>query len=327
MTLIVRQKTFAKALVLFTVCFLTSPSAFAKSSVVLEQKMQHKVAVTWQDQQLAVALQRLTDAGEIPLWLDRRVDRRQTVTMQFADLPLTEALGKIAEHQSLGFVQLENLVYFAPQQTALELPTLIHQARNQLAKLPTKQKRRWLRKDATTWPRLSEPRTLAESWLREADLQLLGSKTIPHDLWPAQSLPPLALLDRLVLLLAGFDLTCKIAPDGASCEIVPISRPLKLIPQRRAQANLRKKTPRAPSHQLFTLRLENQPLGKVIDQFARQLQLEVAWKVEPTEKLRKQLISCDVKNAELDALLQNVLLPAGLQHQREGKRVTIQTKQ
>ncbi len=290
--------------------------------------MQQKVSVTWQGQQLAVALERLTSTGSIPipLWLDRRVDRRQPVTLEFADLALVEALDRIAEQQSLGFVQLKSVAYLGPRQTALELSTLLHQAREQLNKIPAKQKRRWLRKQATTWPRLSEPRTLAETWLREADLQLLGSEKISHDLWPEQLLPPMALVDRLVLLLAGFDLTCKIAPDGSGCKIVPIARPLKLLPQRRVQATPRKKLPRGPSHQLFTLRLENQPLGKVFDHFAKNLQLEVIWKTEE-KQARSQRISCDIQNVDLDALLQSVLTPAGLQHQRDGKQITIQAKQ
>ena len=322
-----RLRGIAFGFALLAVVPLTSNIAWANPSKTLQQKLQRKVAVTWQGQQLAVALGRLTNAGDIPLWLDRRVDRRQTVTMQFADLPLAQALEKIAERQSLGFVQLESIVYLGPQQTALELPTLISQARNQLTQMPAKQKRRWLRKDKTAWPSLSEPRTLAESWLHKAGLQLQGSKKISHDLWPEQSLPPLALVDRLVLLLAGFDLTCKIAPDGVGCEIVPINRPLKLLPQRRHPRGKPPKAQAGPSsRQLFTLRLENQPLGKVLDQLARQLQLQVVWETEKREA-RSQHISCDVQNADLDALLQSVLTPAGLQHQRQGKQITIQAKQ
>ncbi len=308
----------------------------AQRSPTFEQKLQGKVSVTWQDQQLAVALERLASAGEITLWLDRRVDRQQTVTMQCVDLPLVQAFERLAQQQSLGFTRLEKIVYLGPQQTALELTTLIDQARDTLAtpflatpslgKTPTTIRKRWLRPEATTWPRLSEPQALVESWLRNAKIQCVGSEQIPHDLWPEQTLPPLALVDRLVLVLVGFDLTCEIAANGKTCEVVPITRPLKLARQRPFPKRPPRNSPHSESHQRFTLRLENQPLGQVLDHFAKQLQLEVVWSVKRKEQVCKQLVSCDVKNADLDELLQSVLKPAELLHQREGKRVTIQAR-
>ena len=327
-----KKRTLPHSLLAVSLVLASSGSAAQHST--LQQKLLRKVSVTWQGQQLAVALERLTSTAGIPLWLDRRVDRRQTVTMQFADQPLAQALEKIANQQSLGFVQLENLVYIGPQQTALELSTLLSQARDQLSKVPTKQKRRWLRKDTTSWPRLSEPQALVKNCLEEAGFQLLGDEKIPYDLWPEQSLPPLALVDHLVLLLVGFDLTCEIAADGKSCEIVPIARPLKLISQRlgpqrqtphhRTSQAQPAKLPPGPARQLLTLRLENQPLGRVLDHFAKQLQLEVTWELEGKERLRAQRVSCDVENVRLDELLQNVLSPTGLRHQRDGKQVTIE---
>jgi len=316
----------------FAVMLVMSRNSPAQSSPTFEQKLQGKVSVTWQDQQLAVALERLSNAGEITLWLDRRVDRQQIVSMQCVDLPLVQAFERLAQQQSLGFTRLERIAYLGPQQTALELTTLIDQARNTLATpalatpSPTTIRKRWLRPEATTWPRLSEPRALVESWLRNAKIQSVGSEQIPHDLWPEQKLPPLALVDRLVLVLAGFDLTCEIATDGKSCAIVPITRPLKLVRQRPLPKKQPRNSQHGESHQRFTLRLENQPLGRVLDHFAKQLQLEVVWSVERKEQVRKQLVSCDVKNANLDELLQSVLRPAELLHQREGKRVTIQAR-
>ncbi len=297
----------------------------ARHSQTFEQKLQRKVSVTWQGQQLVLALERLASTGQITLWLDRRVDHQQTVTLQCVDLPLVQVLEKIAQQQSLGFARLDRIIFLGPEQTALELPTLIRQARVPLANSPAAIRKFWLRKKNTTWSRLSEPRTLAESWLREANVSLNGSEQIPHDLWPAQSLPPLALVDRLVLLLSGFDLTCQIASDGKRCEIVPITRPLKLVRQRPGQKSPPRNSTQGASHKRFTLRLENQPLGRVLDQFAKQLQLEIVWAFE-RKQVKERLVSCEVQNIELDELLQSLLSPAGLQHHRDGKRVTIQTK-
>ena len=299
----------------------------AQRSASFELRMRNRISVTWQDQELGSALERLTSAGRISLWLDRRVDRQQTISIQLANVALKDAIQRIAEQQSLGFTRLESLVYVGPQQSALELETLLGRASEQLAKTPTKMRRRWLQSEEVTWPRLSEPRSLAESWLRRAEVRLIGGDMIPHDLWPQQTYPSLALVDRLVLLLAGFDRTCNISPDGMSCEVVPIPRPLKLAEsrtERKKPGASRSKT--ATSLQRFTLRLKNQPLGRVLDQLAQQLQLDVRWedaKPDNVKAVRARLASCDVKNVDLDELLESVLSSVDLQHQRDGKTVTI----
>ncbi|MGI9326237.1 MAG: hypothetical protein ACR2PZ_13530, partial [Pseudomonadales bacterium] len=200
---------------------------FAQETATFKQKLRRQVSVTWQGQELATALQRLARAGQISLWLDRRVDRQQEISIKIVELSLADALQHIAQQQALGFVPLKNIAYGGPQQTALELPALIRDARDQLRRASAKYRQRWLREEAVQWPRLTEPRALVKSWLDKAEVELLGSDQIAHDLWAAQELPAMALVDRLVLVLAGFDLTCAIRADGRSCEIVPITRPLK----------------------------------------------------------------------------------------------------
>jgi hypothetical protein len=153
---------------------------------------------------------------------------------------------------------------------------------------------------------------------------------VPHDLWPEHKLPPMSALDRAVLLLSGFDLTCQISADGSKLRVVPIKRPLKtsgLAPPTASRA--KPPRPRAATTktlQRFTLKIENQPAGRVIDQLARQLQLEVTWDAalqqNPTLG-REANVSCDVREADLDALLTAVLSPAGLAFERDGKRVSI----
>jgi len=186
-------------------------------------------------------------------------------------------------------------------------------------------------------------------WLKTAHIELERSERIAHDLWPAQSLPSLPLVDRLVLLLAGFDLTCKISPSGKTCQVVPIQRPLKIAdkrlapptPGRRVQQEIDRPGPKQPrqierrksrqrtSRQTFSLRLENQPLGQVLDQFAKQLQLEIVWPETTSSQsrtARNQLVSCDLQNVEFDELLRSVLASADLKYQRKNQRVLIEAK-
>jgi hypothetical protein len=199
---------------------------------------------------------------------------------------------------------------------------------------------------------------------------IIGEEQIPHDLWPARSLPSLAALDRVLLILAGFDLTCELSPDGKQLRVTPIKRPVeitrrytarqkrmpafeqalsKLPPQSRRDRGDQLEVsarwedherlrgairgpsePRRPGGkstaaqaQRFTLKIENQPVGRVLDQLARQLNLNVVWSTNPPAG-QQALISCDVRQVDLDGLLEAILEPAGLTSRREGQTVTIQ---
>ena len=308
------------------VCFLASMSGPLLRAQTLRKKMQRQVTVTWQGQELGAALDRLTEASEVTLWLDRRVDRQLRIDAQVTDQPLLAAIETVVSPYSLAVTQLGDLVYVGPQQTAAELPALAERARKMLGKAPKSVRQKWLEAKPVTWQRLSQPRALATDWLREANIELIGGERIAHDLWPSQSLPATPLVDRLALLLAGFDLTCEIAADGRSCEVVPIPRPLKRTRPSTSSsgepASAGGESRRNPrSHQVFTLHLKNQPLGPVLDQIAKQLDLEIVWPEDAT--LRKRLVNCDAQNVELDELLRTVLGSVNLRHQREGKQINI----
>lgn len=295
----------------------------------LSQKLRRRVTLTWQGQELAEAFARLTRASNVSFWLDRRIDRQAKIDARFSDLSLQQVLTQLTKQQLLGIATLGEVVYIGPQQTSQELAVLAHQARQQLSRAPATIRRRWLLAQATNWPRLSEPKALVTDWLAAANFQLVGGQQIAHDLWPAKSLPPLPLIDRLVLLLAGFDLTCQISTDGKTCEIVPIKRPLKMAPVLPHATTPPNRSRSRSAHQVFTLRLKNQPLGRVLDQLARQLHLEIVWPEDPallSNTPRKRLVSCDVQEVELNELLRILLASAHLQHQLEGKRVTIQVQ-
>ncbi|MCH8840831.1 MAG: hypothetical protein IH831_09195, partial [Planctomycetes bacterium] len=273
-----------------------------------------RVTATWQGQQLGTALERLASTRQAPLWLDRRVDPRQTVDVQFTDVPFTQALAKLTEQHSLGTTQLDSVIYVGPKKTARGLATLARRARAALAQAPAAQRQQWLRAAPSSWPRLTQPRALLKELLAQAGVELVDDKLVAHDLWQARELPPLALVDRVVLILAGFDLTCEISPDGKTCRIVPIEYPLRAS----GDAPLAEASSPAPgtvARQQFSLQLENQPVGRVMEQLAGQLKLELFWNedsLQADERSRETLVSCQVKNVDLDELLRRILGPAGL---------------
>ena len=369
-------------LALATVISLWTATVFAQQAPLttrqqLTERLQRQVSVTWQGQELGRALNRLAASQQIVLWLDRRVDPRQSVDIQLTDVPLQQALEETAQHYGLGVARLDRIVYVGPAKSAREVATLSQRAHDSLDGVPEANKRQWLQTKPLRWPRLSEPRALLTELLAEDHIQLLGSQRIAHDLWPAKKLPPLPLVDRVVLILLGFDLTCEIGPDGRTCTVAAIQRPVVLSRQYKLSGNQRKLLARiarevpqaqlkvndqtltavgrwedqlqlrrllsAPgpisasgrprargkkdSQQVYSLRLRNQPVGRVMDQLAAQLKLKVVWndqQLAAAKRSRKTPVSCDVHEVDLDELLQSILAPAGMQYRRNGRQVEIE---
>jgi len=310
------QKTIV-FIVLFIVGVLSLPSHSAAQ----------RITAVWQGQELGTALERLADTKQSPLWLDRRVDPQQTVDIRFTDVSFSQALAELTEQRDLGFSRLDEVIYVGPSKTARGLASLASQARASLALMPEATQQLWLRAEASSWPRLTQPRELLTSLLGEVGAELVNSEVVPHDLWPARELPPLALVDRVVLVLAGFDLTCDLSPNGRSCRVVPIKYPLPVV-EGPLHAEARAPVPSATTgtRRMFSLQLENQPVGRVIEQLAEQLDLQVAWNddsLQANKRSHETLVSCQVTDVDLEALLKSILAPAGLGFTKAGQRVEI----
>lgn len=286
-----------------------------------------RITATWQDQQLDAVLERIASTTRTAIWLDCRVDPSQPVTAQFADAPVEAALAELAARRDLGLARLGKITYIGPAESAAGLAAFSRRAHTSLRRAHAAQQRRWLQAAASSWPRLSEPRELATALAQQANATLVGAELIPHDLWPARELPSLPLVDRLALVLVGFNLTCEISPDGKTCRIVPLEllpaasqSPPPLVPPRVADERA------APIQQQFSLRLVNQSVGRVIDQLATQLKLEVVWDdaaLQAQGLSRASLTSCEVVNADLDGLLRAVLTPVRMEFTRDGQQVKI----
>ncbi len=349
----------------------------SSASQRLAQRLDARVSLAWQGQQLAVGLERFAKSQRIAVWIDRRVDPATPIEIEVSEQPLRDALAALAAPREWVATPFQGVLYFGPKQTAEELPTLSALARQSIAKAPAEIRLRWLKPEPWSFDRLSEPRTLLNQLAKSVGAQVVDDHLIPHDLWPSRSLPPMSALDRVVLLLSGFDLTCQISSDGRKLRIVPIERPVQItrtytvgrarraevdaaiaeMPRakverrgqggltlsasleshERVQAVMRGQSARQASQPVqppaatedskrFTVKIENQPAGRIIDQLARQLQLEVEWdaalRQSPADG-QEAIVSCDVRNADLDELLTAVLSPAGLGFERDGEKLKI----
>ncbi|WP_146451834.1 STN domain-containing protein [Bythopirellula polymerisocia] len=331
------------------------------------------VSAVWKGQSLGVVLERLAASQGIPFWVDRRVDIQRTVDLQFNDVPLTEVLDRLTKLNSLGWSPLGNICYVGPRDAAREIATLLELAKQSVEGLSTAKRVLWMRTSPISWPRLSQPRSLLTEWLNDQGITLHLSELIEHDLWAAKKLPPLPLVERVVLLLAGFDLTCQISPTGDKCTVVQIPRPVNITltyeagqKSRAAIAQLSRESPQfhierqgegltatgrwedhvrfsellagkssrgqnrqaGRARQVFSLKLENEPFGKVITAIARQVQLEVVWEeglLDSPADPRQRLISCEVVDADLSTLLQELITQVGVGYRIESGKLLLST--
>jgi hypothetical protein len=271
----------------------------------------------------------LEENSHTAIFVDRRVDPTQRIDLSIENATPLEILEKVATTHALGVAQLDTLIYLGPERTAGELSALAALRRSELTRLTPEEQHSLLKRDAVTWPRLTEPRDLVVQFLQDRGWQIEGSEQVPFDLWAAGELPTMATSDSLTALLVGFDLTFRTLAGKRTIEIIPI-----------AEAELANRPTAGPSAaairsaqlakknttQRYTLRVQEQPVGKVLDQLARQLHLEVkadAAAIEAAGRSMEKRVSFEVKDADLTALLYALLHPAGLTYERDGDQLKI----
>lgn len=192
-----------------------------KIGPALRQQLDELAGISWDDRPLREGLSRLSQVDGVAIFLDRRIDPDQAVSLTVRDQPLEAVLQQAAAKAHAKVAILGPVIYVGPPASAAQLATLAALRRQEVAQLPNEIKSRLLRVDAWQWPELAQPRDLLMELARQAGLQVANSDRLPLDLWPAVSLPPLAWTDRLTLLLTGFGLTFQIEQQN-TVRLVPV---------------------------------------------------------------------------------------------------------
>lgn len=281
-------------------------------------------SVQWVHVPLGQAIERLRSAAGVEMFLDRRVDPNLPINLSLSDASSEEIVARLAIACELGFARCEQLFYLGPPQTAARLKALATMRRKDVSRLPTKERQSLLKRQRIVWPRLTEPRDLVVRLMEEHGWRVEHGERIPHDLWPAGQLPQLALADQLTLLLAGFDRSYRIVPERHAIEIVPVD--WNRIQPAAKEITSPKRPATTGGRRVFTLRVENQPVGQVLDQLGRRL----GWQLAVDEAALRaaghsldQRVSFKLENANEDQLLDALLAPAGLKAERDGKNVRV----
>ena len=189
----------------------------------LRQQLDEKVGITWSARSgipLRQALIHLSQAQQVAIMLDRRVDPDQKIELTSDDVSLDATLKLIASKLSIGVAQVGSVIYFGPEATARRVRTLSMLRHDEALRLPSAPRSRFLQMRAWRWDDLAMPRDLLAALASECHVEIQGTERIPHDLWAGADLPPLNLTDRLTLVAAQFDLTFAIDPTGESVSLV-----------------------------------------------------------------------------------------------------------
>jgi len=293
------------------------------------------VQATWTRVPLRDWATRVTPLAGRPVILDRRIDPDRLVTLAAHGESLRELLGTVAAEAGAAVEELPGTIRLAPQASAGRAAAAAADRERQLARLPAAQRKPLEKAAPWSWPAGARPRDLVAAALAEAGLAVEGVDGIPHDHFPAATLPSLPLAERLDLVLAHFDRRILWAADRGrpSGRIVAIDAeiaagttagaagPASVVPRRRPAPPARTMKVREE----FTLRLEA-PLDQAVAAIAGRLGLEPELDRDSLAArgiATGEIVRAEVEKASREALLDAVLQPAGLQWKIEGQRLRV----
>jgi hypothetical protein len=327
------------------------------------QRLQQPVQIRWSRAPLRSTVERLSRTQGLAIFLDRRLDPQQPLELRVSTSSLGGALKQLAKSRGAGVSLLPPVVYLGPPSTTDKLATVWELNRQRVQRLDRSVRLRWQTAVATSWPSLSEPRQLVTDWTRQRGVILSGVERIPHDLWAAQQLPPLDLLHRLTIVLAGFDLSVSVDSAGRASvvrmpEQAALTRSYVLSDAQWARwpewsdsltgidtqrtANRLTLTGRAEDHRQVAGWLQGAATVPTTVEGAKRYTLTV--RNQPREQLLKtlasqlglelqwkgvgevdksQLVSLKLQNATLDELLRAVVNDAGLSYRLVAKSLIV----
>jgi hypothetical protein len=310
----------------------------AKSRLSLEadsapnrrQNTSRKASIHWQGVSLRDAIARLRPLFDQPLFVDRRVDPEMRVSLDIEAASAEQVLNALASEQQLGVERLGRVLYLGPAAAAAQLKQTSVLREKEAARLQSDLRTSLAGRSPLSWLRLTEPRQLVTSIADQSGWRLANPEKVPHDLWDAGELPELTGIERLTLLLIGFNQTFELKPVARTIEIVELP-PLtnepaaKPVVGRPAAKPTTKRTTSA-GKQVYTLRVQEKPVGAVLRELSQRLHWAIQIDDEAIRAAGKSLdkrVSFSVENADQEKLLEALLTPAGLEYRLEGEQVRV----
>lgn len=188
---------------------------------------------SWAGVPLRTWADRAADIAGRPVVIDRRLDPEGRVTLDGGGEPLARVLETVARSIGAEVVPLRSSIRIVPLKTAAAACGRAESARERDIKaLPPAARQPISRRAGWEWPDGARPRQLVAAALDQAGVTAEGIDRVPHDHFPAASLPPMSLGERLDLVLAHFDLRIewRNGPAGPVATVVAIDPDLPAVP-------------------------------------------------------------------------------------------------
>ena len=175
----------------------------------------------WLDAPLRPLLMQLSETRRIPIFIDRRVDPSAPVTLAAKDLTWDQLLYEIGRPHGYGFCRLEGIYYFGPVETAMTLPANFEKLNGWIKENRRNAKVNWRRPARARWHQLTQPRELFVRALEPLNVEVLELDSIPFDLWPAADVNQLPINLQVALIAVGFEKWITVTRSGKKVKVVP----------------------------------------------------------------------------------------------------------
>jgi len=188
----------------------------------LDDRLLQPIDLTMSGRQLRDGLMSLAAQRQVAILLDRRVDPQQKIDITIRNLSLADAIEKIAQLAGASSTRVGSVIYVAPPRTTRKMRTLRLLRGREIDKLPRARQLELKKRHQLAWQQLATPREILAQVDATFDIEGTNLDTLPHDLWPRVSLPPLDLVDQLTLLTAGFDHSFQLDKQGRRWRLIPM---------------------------------------------------------------------------------------------------------
>ncbi|MEI6240367.1 MAG: hypothetical protein WCR51_08250 [Planctomycetia bacterium] len=290
------------------------------------------VTASWTGLPLRQVAARLSEIGGVAVVIDRRLDPDTSITLDASGEPLADVLDRVAAAARADVAMYAGhvrLVHHGAGAAALAAAERLRST-----ELEALGKRLDAGADtAWSWPDGAVPRDLVATAASQAGIVIEGLDELPHDHFPAASLPPLALADRLDLLLAHFDRRIAWQPRRGQRAGMPVFSIVALPaaatePPAARQRPPRRRDPPRPAREpgsTYTLTVAA-PLDELLSTLARRFGLTLELDraalaragVAPAEIVRLEL-----KAATREQLLDAICAPRALVWRIEGDTLSV----
>lgn len=170
-----------------------------------QETLQKPIAIFWNEVPLRNALDNLSKTQGVPVFLDRRVDPDQPISIETQDTSVGEVVYRLAEKAGCGVAWLGDLAYLGPPSQVSQLELLRDQLVATCRSLPRGLNRIWLKTSPFEIPRLGQPTELLKGVLERLKVTELQIE-LPHDLWAGTKFDSIRPIDQVILLTFGFGL-------------------------------------------------------------------------------------------------------------------------